>query len=68
VSIKRNAVTPNTVKGIKLNYVASLLEMEQKGLVDTLNFLGLVHKLFLPYCGPFFVVNELPAKCSSLGH
>jgi hypothetical protein len=61
-------VTLNTHKGIKQNYVASLLEMEQKGLVDALNLLGLVHKLFLPYCGPFFLVNELPAKGSSLGH
>jgi len=67
MSSKRSSVTPNTLKGIKQNYVASLLEMEQKGLVDILNLLGLVHKVFLPYRGPFFLMNELPAKGSSLG-
>lgn len=49
----RNAVALNTLKSIKQYHVASLLEMEQEDLGDTLN-LGLVHILFLPYCGPFF--------------
>ena len=50
-------MTPRVVKGTKQNHVATILEMEQEGLGDTRNLLGLAHKLFLPYCAPFFQVN-----------
>ena len=47
-------------QGPKQSHVASLLEMEQEGLGD-ISFLGLVHKLFLPYCA-LCQENELLAK------
>jgi hypothetical protein len=53
MSSTRNAVALNALKSIKQYDVASLLEMEQEDLGDALN-LGLVHILFLSYCGPFF--------------
>ena len=53
MSIKRGATTPCALKGTKQSHVTSLLEIEQEGLGDTRNFLGLVHELFLPYCALF---------------
>jgi hypothetical protein len=35
------------------NINTSLLTIKQEGLGTTRNLLGLVHKLFLPYCAPF---------------
>jgi len=52
-SSKRGAVTPRVQKCATQNYVASLLKMEQEGLDDTANFLGLLHKLFLSYSALF---------------
>jgi len=56
MSSKRSAVKP-CVKGTKWSHVASLLEMEQKGLGDTKNSLGLVHKLFFTVLCSIFVTR-----------
>ena len=53
MSSMKSAVTLIALKGTKQRHVAILLEMEKKGLDNTRNLLGLVHKLFLPYCAPF---------------
>jgi len=53
-------VTPCVQYGTTQNLVASLLEMEQKGLDDTKNLLGLLHKLFLSYGALFFFCQKKP--------
>jgi hypothetical protein len=55
-------VTLLALKGSKQRHVAILLDMEQKGLDNTRNLLGLVDKLILPYCVRFCQQNELPAQ------